>query len=108
MTLQTAWIYLLAAGIFEIAWAIFLPHTKGFTKLFPSMYVFIMMGISFFCLSQSVKILPIGTAYAIWTGIGAAGTAILGIAFFGEPFQALRILCILMIIGGTLGLKFLH
>lgn len=108
MNIQTAWIYLFIAGLFEIAWAVGLPYTKGFTKLGPSIYVVIMMLISFFCLSQSVKTLPIGTAYAIWTGIGAAGTAIIGIAFLGEPLHALRVLCIVMIVGGTFGLKILH
>lgn len=105
---QMAWFFLLIAGMLEIAWAVALPQTKGFTKLGPSLYVFAVMGVSFFCLSQALRILPIGTAYAVWTGIGAAGTAILGMALLGEPLRPLRIFYILMIVGGTVGLKFLH
>lgn len=108
MSSQMAWVFLLIAGILEVAWAVALPQTKGFTRLWPSIYVFAVMGVSFFFLSQSLKTLPIGIAYAVWTGIGAAGTAILGMALFGEPLRPLRIFYILMIIGGTVGLKFLH
>ncbi len=105
MNAQMAWIFLLVAGMLEIAWAIGLPATKGFTKVGPSLYVFVLMAASFLCLSQSTKILPIGTAYAIWTGIGAAGTALIGIFFLGEPAHFVRLFCIFLIISGTLGLK---
>lgn len=108
MNTQMAWFFLVIAGVLEIGWAAALPATKGFTKWGPTTYVLVLMVTSFFCLAQSVKTLPLGTAYAVWTGIGAAGTAIIGIALFGEPANALRIFCILLIVGGTLGLKLLH
>jgi len=108
MANSSAWLFLLIAGILEIAWAVGLKSTHGFTRLWPSVYVLTMMGIGFYFLSQAVRTLPMGTAYAVWTGIGAAGTAIIGILFFNEPAQLLRILCIFLIVTGTLGLKFLH
>lgn len=107
MANSSAWFFLLAAGILEIAWAVGLKSTHGFTKLWPSVYVLAMMGISFYFLSQAVKELPMGTAYAVWTGIGAAGTALIGILFFHEPAHFYRITCIFLIVAGTLGLKFL-
>ncbi len=100
-----AWIYLLIAGILEIGWAIGIKYSDGFTKLFPSIVTVVMMILSFIFLSQALKSIPIGTGYAIWTGIGAVGTAILGIILFNEPRDFGRIFCILLIISGLIGLK---
>lgn len=100
------WIYLLIAGVMEIGWAMSLKYSAGFTRLIPSILTIIMMVLSFVCLAQSLKTIPLGTAYAIWTGIGALGTAIIGIICFQEPKDALRLLFIFLILVGTLGLKF--
>lgn len=100
-----AWIYLLIAGLFEIGWAIGLKYTEGFTKLWPSVITIVTMILSFYFLSSVVKTIPIGTAYAIWTGIGAVGTAILGIILFGESKEFIRIFFILLIVIGIVGLK---
>lgn len=101
-----AWIYLITAGVFEVIWAMGLKYSHGFTKLQPSLITFVGMIISFYLLSLATKSLPIGTAYAIWTGIGAFGAVLLGIILFNEPVNIMRIvfLCLLMI--GILGLKF--
>ncbi len=99
------WIYLLIAGILEIGWAIGLKYTEGWSKLYPSLITVVLMIASFQFLSMALKTLPIGTAYAIWTGIGAVGTAVLGMILFDEPRDFLRVLCILLIIGGIAGLK---
>jgi quaternary ammonium compound-resistance protein SugE len=101
-----AWIFLLAAAACEIAWAIGLKYTDGFTRLWPTLFTVTTLIISFVLLSQAVRNLPIGTAYAMWTGIGAAGTAVLGMIIFNEPHDVWRIVCLLFIVGGTLGLKF--
>lgn len=100
------WLILFVAGIFEIGWAVGLKFTDGFTKLVPSVLTLISMGISVGLLAYSVKFLPIGTAYAVWTGIGAVGTALCGIFLFGESKEVVRILCILLIVVGIIGLKF--
>lgn len=100
-----AWFYLVIAGLFEVVWAIGLKYTHGFTKLVPSVVTVVGMIISFSFLSTALKTLPIGTAYAIWTGIGAVGTVIVGMFFFNEPRDFMRILFILLIVGGILGLK---
>jgi quaternary ammonium compound-resistance protein SugE len=100
-----AWIYLFIAGLFEVGWAIGLKYTDGFTKLWPSVGTIIAMIISFYFLSTAVKTIPIGTGYAVWTGIGAVGTALLGIILFGESKEFVRILCILLIVAGIVGLK---
>ncbi len=100
-----AWIYLLLAGLTEIAWAIGLKHTHGWTRLWPSVFTATLMIISFGLLSQALKTLPIGTGYAVWTGIGAVGTAIIGIVFFDEPRTAVRLICIACILVGIIGLK---
>lgn len=99
------WILLVIAGLFEIGWAIGLKYTEGWSKLWPSIITLGLMGISFFCLSQAVKTLPLGTAYAVWTGIGTVGAAIVGMFLFDEPRDILRILCILLIVAGIAGLK---
>lgn len=100
-----AWVYLVIAGIFEIVWAVGLKYTEGFTRLLPSVMTIAAMAMSFLFLSQALKSLPVGTAYAVWTGIGAAGTAILGIVLFGESREVLRILCLSLIVMGIIGLK---
>jgi quaternary ammonium compound-resistance protein SugE len=99
------WIYLFIAGLFEIGWAIGLKYTDGFTKLVPSIMTIIGMVLSFYFLSVSLKSIPIGTAYGIWTGIGAVGTAILGIILFGESKDLIRIFFIILIVIGIVGLK---
>lgn len=101
------WLYLFLAGLTEIAWAIGLKQSDGWTRLWPSVITGVLMMVSFAFLSLALKSLPLGTAYAVWTGIGAAGTAIVGIFFFGEPRDVLRVLCIALIIGGVAGLKML-
>ncbi len=100
-----AWISLLIAGIMETGWAVGLKYTEGFTQLIPSVFTIALMGGSFYFLSKSLETLPIGTAYAIWTGIGAVGTVIIGILVFGESREILRILCLLLVISGIFGLK---
>ena len=99
------WLYLLLAGLLEIGWAIGLKYTEGFTRLWPSVGTAALMAASFFLLSLSLKSIPMGTAYAIWTGIGAAGTAALGMMLFGESREVARILCLVLIVAGTMGLK---
>ena len=100
-----AWIFLMIAGIFEVIWAIGLKYTEGFTKLYPSIVTVVGMAISFYFLSMAVKTLPIGTAYAIWTGIGALGAVILGMILFGEPRNFLRLMFVAFILVGIIGLK---
>lgn len=99
-----AWIVLFMAGLFEVGWAIGLKYTYGFTKPWPSLWTLGAMAVSLFLLSQALKAIPVGTAYAIWTGIGAIGTAIFGIMLFGEPRDAARIFFLLLIVSGIAGL----
>jgi quaternary ammonium compound-resistance protein SugE len=100
-----AWILLVVAGLFEVGWAIGLKYTEGFTKLGPSTWTVTAMGVSIVLLAIAMRSLPVGTAYAVWTGIGAIGTVILGIVLFGEPATAARIGCIALIVVGIVGLK---
>lgn len=100
------WIYLTLAGLFEIGWAIGLKYTDGFTRPLPTVLTAGSMVISVVLLGLAVKTLPIGTAYAIWTGIGTVGTVMLGILLFAEPVTAVRMGCIALIVTGILGLKF--
>lgn len=100
-----AWIYLLLAGLSEVGWAIGLKYADGFTRLWPSAVTAFTMVVSFALLGQALKSLPIGTAYAIWTGIGAVGTAIAGVALFGEPRDLPRLACLALIVVGIVGLK---
>jgi len=100
-----AWMYLFIAGFFEVVWAIGLKYTKGFTELFPSIITVIGMIASVLFLSMALKTIPVGTAYAIWTGIGATGTALMGILLFKESTELLRIMCILFIVIGVVGLR---
>ncbi len=100
-----AWFYLLLAGLTEIAWAVGLKQTQAWTRPGASLITILLMIASFGFLSQALKSLPIGTAYAIWTGIGAVGTVVVGIVWFGEPRTALRMACIGLILIGIAGLK---
>jgi quaternary ammonium compound-resistance protein SugE len=100
-----AWVWLAVAGILEIVWAIGLKYTEGWTRLWPSLGTGIAMIASFWCLAQALRVIPIGTGYAVWTGIGAVGTAILGIVLFAESAAWPRLACIAMILVGILGLK---
>lgn len=101
-----AWIYLIAAGLLEIGWAVGLKYTEGFSKFWPSVATISAMIASFGLLAAALKTIPVGTGYAVWTGIGAAGTALLGMVLFDESRDAIRVLCILLIVGGVVGLKF--
>ena len=99
------WIYLFIAGLFEIGWAVGLKYTEGFTKLWPSVITIATMILSIYFLSSAVKTIPIGTGYAIWTGIGAVGTAIFGMILFGESKEIVRLFFIFLIVIGIIGLK---
>lgn len=101
------WIYLLIAGLFEVLWAIGLKLSNGFSNITISFLTILGMIASFYFLSLSLKNIPLGSAYAIWTGIGITGTVILGTILFKEPFSILKLFCIFMIIGGITGLKLL-
>jgi quaternary ammonium compound-resistance protein SugE len=100
-----AWIVLFVAGLFEIGWAIGLKLTDGFTRLWPTIGTGVSMLLSVVLLGLALKTLPVGTAYAVWTGIGTIGTAILGIVLFGESTAAARLACIALIVAGIVGLK---
>jgi len=100
-----AWLYLIVAGVLEICWAIGLKYADGFTKLWPSAWTILTMIASFFCLAQAVRTIPIGTGYAIWTGIGAVGTALLGIVLFAESVAPARLACMALVVVGIIGLK---
>lgn len=100
-----AWALLVAAGILEIGWAIGLKYTDGFTRLWPSVWTIAAMVVSMYLLALAARTLPIGTAYAVWVGIGAVGAAILGMILLGEPRSAARIACIGLIVAGVAGLK---
>lgn len=100
-----AWLILAVAGVFEVAWAMGLKYSHGFTKLYPSIFTLIAMAISVYLLSLATKSLPIGTAYAVWTGIGALGAVIMGIILFHEPTTWPRILFLCLILSGIIGLK---
>ncbi|GHD06972.1 quaternary ammonium compound efflux SMR transporter SugE [Tianweitania populi] len=100
-----AWIILIIAGLFEVGWAVGLKFTEGFTRMVPTGLTVVSMVISLGLLGIALRTLPLGTAYAIWTGVGTVGTAILGMALFGEPAQAMRLVCIGLIVAGIVGLK---
>lgn len=103
-----SWLLLFIAGLFEIAWAIGLKYTEGFTRLWPSVGTLAAMGLSVLLLGLAMRTLPVGTAYAVWTGIGAVGTVVLGIVLFHEPANAARLVCVGLIVAGILGLKLTH
>ena len=100
-----AWVVLLVAGLLEVGWAIGLKYTEGFTRFWPSVGTAISMVLSVVLLGWAMRSLPVGTAYAVWTGIGAVGTVILGIVLFHEPANAARLICVGLIVAGILGLK---
>lgn len=102
---SVAWTLLIIAGLFEIIWAIGLKYTEGFTRLWPSVGTIAAMIIGFILLSQAIRTIPVGTGYAVWTGIGVVGTAVVGMLFLGEPRDAARIICLLLIVVGIVGLK---
>ena len=100
-----AWVWLGVAGLFEMVWAVLLKYTDGFSRLLPSAATVAAMAVSFYCMSRALQSLPIGTVYAVWTGIGAAGAAVWGMAVEGDPATAARILCLALILAGVAGLK---
>ncbi len=100
-----AWSFLFAAGLLETVWAVTLKSTHGFTRLWPSVGALIAMAASTFLLAAALKSLPVGTAYAVWTGLGAAGAVLVGIALLGEPKDVRRLVCVAMIVAGILGLR---
>lgn len=101
-----AWIHLFIAGVFEIVWAVGLKYSHGFTRLYPSLVTTLGMILSFYFLSLATKQLPLGTAYAIWTSIGAIGTVVMGMILFNEPRNIVRLLFLCLIVIGIIGLKF--
>jgi quaternary ammonium compound-resistance protein SugE len=100
-----AWVVLFVAGLMEVAWAVGLKYTAGFTRLWPSLGTIAALVVSMALLGLSLRTLPLGTAYAIWTGIGTVGTAVLGVILFREPATAARLVCIALIVMGIVGLK---
>ena len=100
-----AWAWLAVAGLFEIGWAIGLKYSDGFSKPVPSLLTVVAMGLSVWMLSIAMRTIPVGTAYAVWTGIGAIGVAVLGMVLFGESREFLRLICLFLIIAGIIGLK---
>ncbi len=100
-----AWVVLFVAGLFEVAWAVGLKYAEGFTRLWPSVFVAASLALSMGLLGLALRTLPLGTAYAVWTGIGTVGTAVLGVALFREPATAARLACIGLIVAGIVGLK---
>lgn len=100
-----AWIVLIAAGLFEVCWAIGLKYTDGFTRLWPTIWTVLAMLISLWLLGIAMKTLPVGTAYSVWVGVGAVGTVILGIVLLGEPANAARLVSVGLIVAGIVGLK---
>ena len=103
-----AWIVLVVAGLFEVGWAIGLKYTEGFTRFWPSVGTAAAMVVSVVLLGWAMRTLPVGTAYAVWTGIGAVGTVALGIVLFGEPATVARLLCVGLIVAGIVGFKVTH
>ena len=99
------WIMLVTAGLFEVGWAIGLKYTKGFTRLWPTVWTLLAMVVSLWLLGVSMKSLPVGTAYTVWVGVGSVGTVILGIVLFGEPANAGHLISVALIIAGIIGIK---
>ena len=100
-----AWLILIIAGLFEMAWALFLKQSEGFTRPVPTVAFVVTLFISMFLLAQSLRTLPVGTAYAVWTGIGAAGTAIVGMIWLGESREMLKLVSLVLLIAGIIGLR---
>ncbi|UYL08410.1 multidrug efflux SMR transporter [Bdellovibrio sp. SKB1291214] len=108
MTTTTAWIVLVIAGVLEFIWASGLKYSEGFTKLVPSIFTLVTMGISFYLLSLAMRVLPVGVSYTVWTGIGAVGAVVMGTLIFKEPLSLLKLAFLGMIIVGIIGLKFVE
>jgi quaternary ammonium compound-resistance protein SugE len=100
-----AWVVLVVAGLFEVAWAVGLKYAEGFTRLWPSVFTAVALALSMGLLGVALRTLPLGTAYGVWTGIGTVGTAVLGVVLFREPATAARLACIALIVAGIVGLK---
>jgi quaternary ammonium compound-resistance protein SugE len=105
---NAAWLWVIAGGVFEVVWAVGLKRTEGFTRLVPSLVVGAAMVASFYSLAQGLKVLPTGTGYAVWVGVGAVGAVLWGILVDGEPAGAARLFCLVMIVAGIVGLKLVH
>ncbi|MGW0932466.1 DMT family transporter [Streptomyces sp. NPDC002644] len=105
---MSAWLVLIVSGLLETVWAVALSASRGFSRLVPSMIFAVALLLSMGGLSYALRSVPIGTGYAVWVGIGAVGTALYGMAFLHEPATAARLLCLALIVGGVVGLKFLH
>jgi quaternary ammonium compound-resistance protein SugE len=105
MSAAQAWMLLVVAGLFEVGWAVGLKYTDGFTRLWPSVATVAAMVASVLLLAQALKVIPLGTGYAVWTGIGAVGTAMLGMLLLGESREPVRLACIALIVAGIVGLK---
>ena len=104
--MSISWVYLILAGLLEVCWAVGLKYTEGFTRLWPSLFTLITLAASMLLLSKATQVLPIGTAYAVWVGIGALGAGVLGIVLFQEPASALRMVFMALLLTAILGLKF--
>lgn len=107
-TAAQAWSLLLVAGLLEVGWAVGMRYTEGFTRWLPSVIVLALAWLSFYLLALAMKTLPVGTAYAVWVGIGATGAALLGMWLLAEPVTVARLGCIALIVAGVIGLKVLH
>ncbi len=105
MSATVAWLVLVVAGVLEVVWAIALKYSEGLTRLAPSIVTLVAAAASFWLLALALRVLPVGTAYVAWTGIGAVGTAVLGMVLFDEPRNAIRIACIVVIVAGVAGLR---
>ena len=103
-----AWVMLFVAGVLEVGWAVGLKYTNGFTRFWPTVATGVALVASMMLLGLAVRTLPLGTAYAVWTGIGTVGTAVLGMILLNEPVTAMRVLCITLIVAGIVGLKVAH
>jgi quaternary ammonium compound-resistance protein SugE len=101
-----AWLYLFIAGLLEVSWLVAMKYSQGFTKLWPTVFVFAISALSFYFVSTALKTIPVGTAYVVWTGIGAVGGALVGMFWFNEPRDAFRLVSMALVVAGILGLKF--
>jgi quaternary ammonium compound-resistance protein SugE len=105
LEVRVSWVYLLLAGVFEIGFALGLKYSEGFTRLWPSLFTVVLAAISLWLLTLALKTIPVGTGYAIWTGIGALGVALAGIVLFGDSASPARLVCVGLIVAGVVGLK---
>lgn len=105
MSTGIAWLLLICAGLLEVSWLVAMKYAEGFTKLWPTVWVFVLGTLSFYLISLCLKVIPVGTAYVVWTGIGAVGGAIVGMVLFNEPRDAWRLASIALVLAGIVGLK---